>query len=873
MNERTFNPRYRAALRLVGVVALAACFSGALYGQVTITTVSADLDPVRVGQSYSRTLLANGTAPFAWVVTAGGLPPGLTLSGAGVISGTPTQSGSSTFTVQVTDSAAMPGMATAMLTMTVPLSVTTTTLLSGTLNQAYSQTLAASVGGATPYQWSVVAPNLLPPGLSVSASGVISGTPSAAGTFVFEVVAEDNGGALDSDPKTLAITIGTPVSITTTAVVDGLVGTPYTPQALQAAGGTPPYFWGVASGIVPPGVTLSGGGVLGGTPTVAGRYSFDVTVHDSASPQRTATASLSVGMFPVITTVSLPLGTVGQQYVAQTLTASPGTTPYTWSVVSGSLPNGLKLSSAGVLSGTPTRDGTFTVRVGIVDGSSPPLSAEQSLSITIQSDLRITTGTKLPDGVAGAFYTTQIVAAGPLPITFSVFSGALPPGMALSASGSVSGTPAVSGSFQVTVQAAAGTPIQTVRETFQLSIAPALTITTISPLPGATLSAPYSESLTATGGRPGYTWKLQTGVLPPGLGLSTSGVLAGTPTALGTFSFTIEVDDRYIPSNQSARNFTLVVGTGLAISTLSLPSAIEGLQYAQVLTAVGGTPPLTWTVSSGTLPAGLQLSVPGVISGTPTTVGSETFTVIVTDAQAKTSSREFTLGVDPPIPALSAPSLPLNLAPRTTSAIAIELAAPHPSALSGELTLAYTSTAEVPVNDPMTRFSSGSRVANFTIPEGTTSAVFSSDLMLLVGTVTGTIRLTASFDDGPADVLVSTVSITATAPQITAVTATRTGGGLEVQLTGYSPMRRVTNVEFVFDVRVGGTLQKVALSRPVDADFRNWFTNPASVDFGSAFSFVQSFLITGGGTTDVEAVTVRLVNAQGGGSFGPVQFQ
>jgi hypothetical protein len=117
------------------------------------------------------------------------------------------------------------------------------------------------------------------------------------------------------------------------------------------------------------------------------------------------------------------------------------------------------------------------------------------------------------------------------------------------------------------------------------------------------------------------------------------------------------------------------------------------------------------------------------------------------------------------------------------------------------------------------------------------------------------------------------VTIVPTVPRITEVTAARTGDGMDIRITGYSPLRRVTNATFVFDVRVGNALQQISLSRSVDAEFRAWFVNPASTAFGSAFSFLQSFVVAGGAPTSIESVTVRLTNAQGSASVGPVPLQ
>ena len=471
---------------------------------LSITTTT--LPDGRTGSVYPPRALsaAGGTSPYVWGLASGIFPPGLTLSGFGVISGTPSLSGTFTFTVRVTDDVGMTDSKS--LSITVPLLITTNSLPSGTLNGAYpEQTLTATPGGTTPYLWSVVDTNLLPPGLMVFNSGVISGTPTAVGTFSFEVEVQDADSTLNSEPKELTITIDTPLSITTTTLPDGTVGAAYPPRALNAAGGTSPYVWRLASGIFPPGMTISNGGVLSGTPALAGRFEFEVIVGDSSSPQ-TATQSLPIGVAPVITTSSLPTGAVGTAYPPETLTATPGTTSYTWSLLSGSLPDGLTLSSDGIIRGTPTTAGTFSVQVGLVDESVPVLTASEFFEITIQSELQITTASELPAGVAGAFYSVPLQAAGPSPLGWSGLSGALPPGLTLSASGSLSGVPVISGNFEFTIQAAGGSPLQTTSRSFQLSVGRALAITISPILPDATLSAPYSVALAAEGGRPEYTW-------------------------------------------------------------------------------------------------------------------------------------------------------------------------------------------------------------------------------------------------------------------------------------------------------------------------------------------------------------------------------
>ena len=235
-------------------------------------------------------------------------------------------------------------------------------------------------------------------------------------------------------------------------------------------------------------------------------------------------------------------------------------------------------------------------------------------------------------------------------------------------------------------------------------------------------------------------------------------------------------------------------------------------------------------------------------------------------------TQDFTMVVDTPITALSAPSLPASSNPAQQLTLGLVVSEPHPGPLSGTLTLSFTPKAEVPSDDPMIQFSTGSRTVKFTIPANSTTAVFPSQVLLLTGTVTGTVRLRADIQDGPSGLAVATMDILALPPQITSVEAFRTTGGLDVLLTGYSPARRVTSVDFNFDVKTGSKTQRITLTKNVDSMFGAWFQSPVSIPYGSAFSFSQSFTLQGTGST-IEAVTVTLKNAQGNTSSAAIHPQ
>ncbi len=177
---------------------------------------------------------------------------------------------------------------------TVPLQVTSTNLAQGTVSAAYQQSLTAS-GGVAPFTWTIApSSGVLPSGLSLSTLGVISGTPTLAGTFPFTVNVSDPNG--DSGTANLSITLvaaGTaPLTITTASLPDGKISTAYV-QLVTASGGTPPYSWTLV-GSLPTGMSLSTDGVISGTPTVTGQFTFALQVTDSLGQTKSGSFTLNI---------------------------------------------------------------------------------------------------------------------------------------------------------------------------------------------------------------------------------------------------------------------------------------------------------------------------------------------------------------------------------------------------------------------------------------------------------------------------------------------------------------------------------------------------------------------------------------------------
>ncbi len=265
----------------------------------------------------------------------GSLAPGLALSSSGQITGTPTQAGSFSFTVQVTDSSSPAKNATQRLNLTVAptgtsIQVTTTSLASGQVGSGYSATVAAS-GGTTPYTWSLSA-GALPNGLTLSGAGQISGTPTAAGTSSFTVTVTDASTPALSATKSLSITVtagAASLQITTTSLADGQVSSSYS-TTLAATGGTKPYTWSVASGTLSAGLSLGAStGQILGTPTSTGTASFTVAVKDSSATQQTASQVLSIFVSAAVTGTSVTscqtLGNSGTTYALQNDASAAGT--------------------------------------------------------------------------------------------------------------------------------------------------------------------------------------------------------------------------------------------------------------------------------------------------------------------------------------------------------------------------------------------------------------------------------------------------------------------------------------------------------------------------------------------------------------------
>jgi len=439
------------------------------------------------------------------------------------------------------------------------------------------------------------------------------------------------------------IGVGQPADlvIVTASLPDGQVSEPYS-LALLATGGKPPYTWSKVSGNLPSGLTLNAStGAISGTPTSLGASNFTVRVTDSQSPADKADQALSITVNPAdlaIATASLPDGKAGVLY-SQTLHATGGVTPYKWSVSAGSLPAGLSINqSTGVISGTPTIPGISGFTVTVTDSWTPQNTDTQALSIKIvPADLVITT-TSLADGKVGVAYSQTVHAGGgALPLAWSLSAGNLPEGLSLNAStGVVSGIPASHGISNFTVMVTdSWTPENTDTQALSIKILPADLVVTTTNLAGGKVGVAYSQTVQAAGGAAPLAWSVLAGSLPPGLSLNGStGVISGITTTPGMPNFTVMVTDSWTPQNSDTQALSItIVPADLVIMTTSLEGGTVAAPYSRTVQATGGALPLIWSVSAGSLPAGLLLNTStGVISGAPTAAGVSHFTIRVADS-------------------------------------------------------------------------------------------------------------------------------------------------------------------------------------------------------------------------------------------------
>ncbi|MFK3648920.1 putative Ig domain-containing protein [Lysobacter enzymogenes] len=696
----------------------------------TVVMPATSLANATQGVAYSATLnpASGGTAPYTYAVTAGALPPGITLNAAtGVLSGTPSASGTFNFAVTATDSSTGTGpynsapRGYALQVINIPPVANAVSA-----NVAYNSganPITLNITGGVPTS---VAIGTAPAHGTAIASGLtITYQPTAgyAGPDSFTYTATNGAGT--SAPATVTITVGNPtITVTASGPFTAQIGVAYT-QTFTWNGGAQPFTGFQVTGL-PAGLsvtaTTANSATVSGTPSAAGSFSLNASATDASTGNGPFTVGQAFTLSVSAPTLTLTpaAGTLNATYGAafsQTHVAGGGTAPYNYTISAGALPAGLSLDAAtGVLAGTPTVTGLYTFSVRARDsstGAGAPFARTQNYVMQVQAPTIVVSPTSFAAAQVGVAYSATATASGGIgPYTFAIPAGSAPPGLTMSSTGTLSGTPTAGGSFNFMVIATDANG-QTGNRAYIFSVAtPTLAIAPAT-LPNGGVAQPYSQTLTASGGTPAYSFAVTAGSLPAGLSLSSGGVVSGTPTAGGTFNFTVTVTDSSTGSGPytSSQAYSLNIGAStIVLPATTLANATVASAYNATLNpASGGTAPYTYAVTGGSLPASVVLSASGTLSGTPNAPGTFNFTVVATDSSGGTgpyssAPQSYTLKVDDIVPVANAVTanvgynaaatpVTLNITGGIPASVAIAAAPAHGTAIASGTSITYQPTA------------------------------------------------------------------------------------------------------------------------------------------------------------------------------------
>jgi hypothetical protein len=534
-------------------------------GPLAPTITSAASDTFTVGTAGTFTVASNGN-PTAALSETGALPSGVTFvdngDGTATLAGTPATGSGGVYSITITATNGVSPDASQSFTLTVDEAPSISSGNGATFVTGTARSFGVSTGGYPVATLSET--GALPNGVTFTDNGdgtaTFSGTAAAGsgGVYDLTITASNGIGSDATQPFTLtvdqaaAITSGASTTFTTGSAGSFTVTSTGFPTAALSE-----------TGNLPNGVTFSdnsdGTGTLSGTPAggTGGVYSVSLKANNGVGGTATQSFTLTIDQPGAITSGSSTTFTVGT-HGSFTVT----TTGFPTAAISenGNLPNGVTLvdngDSTATLVGTPAAGtgGTYPITVKAINGVGS--AALQSFTLTVNQAPVFTSADSATFSQKEFDSFTPTASAFPA-ATITVW-GTLPKGVSLS-SGKISGVPKNKGTFQVLLTASNGIGTNAT-QIFTLTVV-SFAVTTTS-LPAATVGTSYSQQLSAVGGLPPYKWKATAATLPPGLTLSKTGLLSGTPTTPGNYKISVTVTDKSSPTPQTATgSISLSVGS------------------------------------------------------------------------------------------------------------------------------------------------------------------------------------------------------------------------------------------------------------------------------------------------------------------------
>jgi hypothetical protein len=585
------------------------------------------------------TMTGIGGAGGPYTFTATNLPPGLSISSSGTISGTPTTPGPYTYTVTVTDNNGSSGTVNCSITVYMPVSSSCVAITAVQGVAISPVTMMGSGGAGGPYTFTATN---LPPGLSISTSGIISGTPTTSGAYNYSVTVTDNVG--NSGVVNCSVTVYPPLTLAC-ASTSAEIGFPYS-SALVASGGVPSYTYSISGGALPPGLSLNTStGAITGTPTTVGTYNYTAQVADSAGDVVTNN-TCSITVAPALTLACASSSAEVAVPYSSALVASEGVPPYTYSISNGALPPGLSLnSSTGAITGTPTTSGTYNYTAKVVDSIGGTVT-NSNCSFTVAPALALACASGIAQ--VGVAYSSALAGSGGVPpYTYSIGNGSLPPGLSLNTStGAITGTPATTGTYNYSANVAdSGGGSVTINCSISMIQAPAITSANSASF---TIGIAGSFTVTTTGvPTPSIT---ETGSLPNGITFvdngNGTGTLKGTAKGLTGGNLAITFTAKNGVGSPATQAFTLSLDKAPAITSASSAAFATSVANSFTVTTTGYPTPSIH--EAGKLPVGVTFvdngNGTGTLAGTPTAGGTFNLVFSATNA-VTTTTQNFTLTV------------------------------------------------------------------------------------------------------------------------------------------------------------------------------------------------------------------------------------